>query len=272
MLIDRIRYCTLFSGSSGNCAYIESPGAKVLIDCGWCAAAIKKKLREIGSSVESVDAIFVTHEHGDHIDALDVLEKKNPIPIHILYASACVFRYAPEHVCRSLVMYRDAGQTATVGDMKITSFPLSHDTASCVGYRIDISDGLTGETVSLGYCTDTGFVSQAAFDALRGCYAVILESNHDDQMLADCEYSPALKQRIFAGTGHLSNLQCAKVAQALARTGTEKFLLAHLSEHANTPDVALNETLSALRQLPDGENRTEVRVASRKDTTFIMGR
>ncbi len=259
------RYCTLYSGSAGNAAYLETPHARILIDAGKCARTLIASLRGIGVEVDTLDAIFITHDHSDHVAALEVLAKKHPIPVHMLYKSA--LRYSadpPEALCNCFMLYKDAPFTATVGDVTVTAFPTPHDSRASVGYRFELptDDGM----IRLGYATDIGHVTDTLREALTGCEAVVIESNHDVDMLMDGPYPYDLKLRIRSRRGHLSNRECADLCAELAGEGTTHFLLAHLSEENNVPDLAFDETGSALAGYP-----AVVEVASPNAVTMLVG-
>ncbi len=259
------RYCTLYSGSTGNAAYLETPHARILIDAGKCTRTLIASLGAIGVDIDSVDAIFVTHEHTDHVAALEVFCKKHPIPVHMLYQSA--LRYSknpPAALCACLRIYRDAPFTATVGDVTVTAFPTPHDSRASVGYRFEFpsEDGL----VRLGYATDIGYVTEDIRAGLSGCEAVVVESNHDVDMLMSGPYPYDLKLRIRSRRGHLSNRECADLCTELVGQGTTHFLLAHLSEENNIPDLAYDETYAPLAGLP-----VTLRIASPQDTVMLVG-
>ena len=241
------RYCTLYSGSTGNAAYIETPHARILIDAGKCTRTLVSSLASIGVDIDTVDAIFITHEHSDHVASLEVLAKKHPIPVHILYNSA--LRYSqnpPPALCSVLQIYRDAPYTARVGDVTVTAFPTPHDSRAAVGYRFEFPDG--DRTVCLGYATDIGKPTFTVTDALCGCRAVILEANYDKDMLRQGPYPLSLKQRIGGDHGHMDNETSAKFCAFLGKRGTERILLAHLSNENNTPDVAYQTVLKKLKE------------------------
>ena len=259
------RLCTLYSGSGGNAAYLETPTARILIDAGKCTRTLLSSLRSIGVSPESIDAIFVTHDHNDHVAALEVLAKKHPIPVHILYKSALRYRDTqPEALCGCFRLYEKAPFTARVGDVTITAFETPHDSRASVGYRFEFPDG--GSIVRVGYATDIGHVSETLRLGLMGCETVVLESNHDVDMLMDGPYPYDLKLRIRGKRGHLSNRECADLCAELAEQGTQYFLLAHLSEENNHPDLAFDETFSALAGY-----ETTLRVAAPDEITMLVG-
>lgn len=259
------RLCTLYSGSGGNAAYLETPTARILIDAGKCTRTLLSSLREIGVDPATLDAIFITHDHTDHVAALEVLAKKHPIPVHILYKSALRYRDTqPEALCKCFRMYEKAPFAAKVGDVTVKAFETPHDSRASVGYRFEFCDG--DSTVCIGYATDIGHVSAPVREGLTGCESVVLESNHDVEMLMDGPYPYDLKLRIRGKRGHLSNRECADLAAELAGQGTVNFLLAHLSEENNHPDIAYDETFSALAGFD-----TTLRIASPNAVTMLVG-
>ena len=234
------RIVSLYSGSGGNSTYIRVADTAILIDAGKNAKRLCAALKGIGSDISEIRAIFVTHDHADHISALEVLSKKNNIPIHITERSACVFdRCSPSPVCSCLVRHTPVF-SERVGDITVTSFVTPHDSMMSVGYRVEFFDG--EEKRAVGVATDIGYVTEDIKAGLRGCEAVVLESNHDEEMLMRGPYPDHLKKRILSRRGHLSNKDSASLSAYLASEGTRAFLLAHLSEENNEPTLAFEET------------------------------
>ena len=259
------RLCTLYSGSGGNAAYLETPTARILIDAGKCTRTLVASLKSIGVEPDSLDAIFITHDHNDHVAALEVLAKKHPVPVHILFKSALRYRDTqPEALCKCFAMKEKAPFTTRVGDVTVTAFETPHDSRASVGYRFEFPDGET--VVRVGYATDIGHVTDTLREGLSGCESIVLESNHDVDMLMDGPYPYDLKLRIRGRRGHLSNRECADLCAELAGRGTVNFLLAHLSEENNHPDIAFDETNSALA----GCDFT-LRIASPNAVTMLVG-
>ena len=238
------RIVTLYSGSGGNSVYIGVAGTAILIDAGKSARRLCAALKEIGSDIEKIRAIFVTHDHADHISALEVLAKKNNIPIHITEQSARVFdRYSPAPIHERLVRHTPI-YSVEVGEVTVSSFMTPHDSLMSVGYRIEFFDG--DKKRAFGVATDIGYVTDEIKEGLFGCEAVVLESNHDVDMLKKGPYPQMLKTRILSRKGHLSNADSAGLASYLAGNGTNAFLLAHLSEENNEPSLALEEAERAI--------------------------
>ena len=238
------RIVSLYSGSGGNSTFIRIGETAILIDAGKSARALCKALCDIGESIESISTIFITHEHTDHISALEVLTKKHPMPIHITEGSAeKIYARCAEHLLSCLVAERTEF-SVELEDMRVSSFRTPHDSRMSVGYRIEFFDG--EEKHSIGYATDIGYISEDIRENLLGCEAVVLESNHDVDMLRDGPYPYDLKQRVASKRGHLSNCECAAFATELADHGTRAIMLAHLSKENNEPCLALDETESAV--------------------------
>lgn len=239
------RIISLYSGSSGNAFLLMTPKARLLIDAGKNAKALTRALDEVGCPIETINAIFITHDHHDHTSALPVLLKHHPMPVHAVEASAQVIsRGAPQYLtdclCRHTPLFCE-----TVGDVTVRSFITPHDSEFSVGYRLEITDE-EGRAHAIGYATDLGYVTDDVRSALMGCESVVLESNHDRDMLLTGPYPYHLKERILSRYGHLSNDDCAALVGELAECGLRHLMLAHLSEQNNDPALAYNETLTAL--------------------------
>ena len=232
---------TLFSGSSGNCTYVRCGKAEILIDAGRSERAIEQALRSVGSSLDKISDIFVTHEHSDHICGLEMISKKHNIPVHMAYPSYDKSVMDKSYLKRSAVRH-DVEFEKEVKELKIKSFRIPHDSAQNLGYII--SDGST----RLGTATDIGHVTEEVAYALRGCEYVILEANHDIEMLKNGSYLPHLKERILSENGHLSNKNAGRLSCFLSENGTKHITLAHLSRENNTPTLALNTVCDLLEK------------------------
>ena len=239
-----MKICTLYSGSGGNSVFISAGGANILIDAGKNARALCSALSKIGVSPTEINAIFITHEHSDHISALEVFLKKNPMPVHISEISApkLLSRGLPQ-ICDNLVLHPPIF-TEKIKGLEVTSFQTPHDSMGSVGYRLKFEEN--GKIREIGIATDIGFVSDAVFCGLDGCENIIVESNHDVEMLKCGSYPYDLKKRILSNRGHLSNNDCALLVSRLCEHGAKNIMLAHLSAENNEPAIAFDEISSAI--------------------------
>ena len=259
------RIVTLYSGSGGNSTYIRVADTAILIDAGKSARALCNSLRSIAEDIGKIQAIFVTHDHHDHVSALEVLSKKHEIPIHVTEPSAEVFDRYPDSSIHARLVRHEVEFCVQVGELTVRSFRTPHDSRMSVGYRMEFEDG--GQIRAIGLATDIGYVSEAICSGLCGCEAVVLESNHDVDMLMNGPYPYDLKKRSRSNRGHLSNHDSAAFAAYLAEQGTRGFLLAHLSEENNEPSLALDETVSAV-----SDATVQICVASPDEPTELCWR
>ena len=224
----KLIFATLFSGSSGNSVYISYGEDAILIDAGKSTKCIEQALSEIGEDARKLRAVFVTHEHTDHIAALPVLAKKYGIPVYINAVCADAMRELPPHA----VLF-DGTLDLSVGPFAVRSFFTPHDSAKALGYTVCAAGR------KFGVATDMGMLAKSVVNELTGCDAALIETNYDEQMLREGPYTPPLKARIASERGHLSNESGALLAAVLAYTGTKSLLLGHLSAENNTPEKAL---------------------------------
>ena len=234
-------FTTLYSGSSGNCTLIRDGGSCVLVDMGRSCKSTLAALYAQGVSAGDITAIVVTHEHVDHISGLNTFLKHYPTPV---YGSQGTLAYLRGHdlvPANAPLQAVQPGQAYRAGALVFSPFRTSHDSADCMGYRFELSDGRC-----VGVATDLGYVSDEVMDALCGCVLVALESNYDDNMLLSGRYPYHLKSRIRSHMGHLSNDDCAAAAAHLAQAGARHLVLMHLSQDNNLPDIARMTCESAL--------------------------
>ena len=233
------KVCQLFSGSSGNSIFISYKGTKLLVDAGVSAKRICAMLSDIGEDASELSAIFVTHEHSDHVGGLRVLASKHNIPVFA--AEDVINRMSQTNIINEKVNTIPIEKNIELSGIEILPFELSHDSVSCHGYRFNL-----GNSRSVGVCTDTGYITEDARQTLKGTDLVFLESNHEVTILQNGAYPYYLKKRILSECGHLSNFASSEFAKELAKSGTTRFVLAHLSRENNTPDIARESVVSAL--------------------------
>lgn len=242
------RFCSLFSSSSGNCTYIGSSQGGILIDIGVSAKKTAEALADIGVDPSQIAAIFVTHEHYDHINGVRVFAQRHGIKV---YASEGTLKGMDElGVITPKVQAEVMPQNGIeAGGMYVRAFKTPHDTLESTGYTVVTPDGKR-----IAVATDIGVVDESVMNAIYGCDLVLLESNHDVRMLQNGPYPYFLKQRILSNTGHLSNENCAKTAVKLMESGTTRFVLGHLSKENNIPQLAFETTHAAMTMAGAKEN------------------
>jgi len=225
---------TLYSGSSGNCTVIRDGHTALLVDMGKSCRATLSALYSLGLSASSLSGILITHEHSDHVNGLLTFLKHYDVP---LFANSRTLsrlrgcRLIPESCCANEI---HEGEPFELDGVRVECFHTDHDSAACVGYRFGFSDGSAAAVA-----TDLGRVSGGVLEALRGCSLVALESNYDDAKLMMGRYPMYLKNRIASDVGHLSNLDCSAALARLAAEDDASFVLMHLSEENNAPQIAL---------------------------------
>ena len=252
---------TLFSGSKGNCTYVKYNGREILIDAGVCEKQTEESLKTLGTSLDSVTDIFITHDHTDHVRGLESICKRHKLTVHMTAATAqAVLLGKPgETVLESHVRIHPLVYAEEAGEITVISFPTPHDSASSVGYLVKTPEA------TLGYATDLGYVSDSVRESLCGVNYAVLEANHDVGVLQSGNYPLFLKKRILSRKGHLSNDAAAKLAAYLAQNGTTRFLLAHLSEQNNYPQLAYAAVRAAL-----GEDGPYIAVAEKNRPTRLV--
>ncbi len=224
-----MKFCVLGSGSKGNCTLIESGTTRLLIDAGFSGKEISRRMALINRAPEDLDAILITHEHGDHINGVGVLSRRYKLPV---YANPATHQAAEARVKQLYQRWEfDTGTGFVLSDLDIHPFRISHDTADPVGFLV--ADGVN----SVAYCTDTGKITTLIRQRLRQCQALILESNYDPEMLLNGPYPMHIKQRVRSNHGHLSNNDAATFLVELCDTAVQHVVLAHLSENNNHPDL-----------------------------------
>ena len=222
-----MEFYTIASSSAGNASLVCHEDTHILIDVGVSCRRITQSLAVLNLTLEDIDAILITHEHIDHVRALGTLQKKCTVPLYASRGTAAALDYPAERVHAFA-----PGDAFTVGSLRALPFRTSHDARESVGYRIESDDG------SLAVLTDTGCITDEAHDLALGADTLLLEANHDVEMLTTGPYPYPLKRRILGEYGHLSNEAAAEFAVECVRAGTSDILLAHLSGENNTPSLA----------------------------------
>jgi len=255
-----VKVCVLGSGSSGNSTLIAANGTSVLIDAGLSCRQIALRLDAVGVDPQSLNAVFVTHEHSDHIAGLPTLVKRFGPAVYITEATAAAAGQAVNGTAQLQII--EAGVSCECGALDVHPFSVTHDASDAVGYVV--SDG----DVSVGIATDLGFASAIVRHRLRGCHVTIIEANHDPQMLRDSHYPWQIKQRIASRHGHLSNGDCAMLVAELVPDGTRCVVLAHISEDNNRQELAVETVQEELTAR--GLNDVRVLAALRSEPTPVI--
>lgn len=224
-----MRFCSLGSGSSGNATVVEAGASRVLIDCGFSLRELDARLARAGLHADELDAVFVTHEHGDHVGCAVALARRQGIP---LWTSRGTWRAIGAPDLPGLLRFARDGEAIAVGDLQLRPFTVPHDASEPLQLRC--TDGAR----HLGVLTDAGSATQHLLAHLQGCDALLLECNHDLQLLAASRYPPSLKARIGGRLGHLSNDGAAQVLAECLHGGLRHLVAAHLSEQNNRPELA----------------------------------
>jgi phosphoribosyl 1,2-cyclic phosphodiesterase len=228
-----MRFCSLGSGSGGNATLVEarsgSSTSRLLIDCGFSLREFELRLARIGLTCDDLDAVFVTHEHGDHIGCAMTLARRNKLPV---WMSRGTWRAIGKPDLPGLLQFARDGQAIVVGDLMLMPYTVAHDALEPLQLRC--SDGAR----NLGILTDAGSMTPHMIDNLAGCDALLLECNHDRGMLAASSYPASLKARIGGRFGHLSNDTAAQILAAILHDGLKHLVAAHLSAQNNSPELA----------------------------------
>ncbi len=235
-----MKFCSLFSGSSGNCQYIKTENTTILVDAGLSGKKIQQEIVNIGEDPKKVDAIFITHEHIDHIQGAGIMSRRLNVPI-----------YANRKTWEAMGTYigdikseniRILDECAEVGDLSIMPFDISHDAAHPVGYNIFYKN----KKISL--VTDTGCTNDLIINSIMDSDLLLVESNHDEDMVLIGPYPWTLKRRVLGEFGHMSNDTAGNLISRVVRRGTEIVLLGHLSKENNFPQLAYKTVENILKE------------------------
>jgi phosphoribosyl 1,2-cyclic phosphodiesterase len=237
----------LASGSKGNCTLVSSSSTRLLIDAGVSCREVLRRLQLCAEDHCSIDAVLVTHEHSDHIAGIRVLARKLKIPVYITAPTYQAYQHSVrdtnghrvvldrrEHFC--------SGRSFQIGDIAVTPFTIPHDAVDPVGFTF------RAEGIKVGICTDLGYMPASVRDHLRGCHLLMIESNHDVELLRGGPYPWSVKQRVMSRVGHLSNDALADFLTTDYDGEAEFLILAHLSEQNNHPEIARMTAERALGQ------------------------
>jgi phosphoribosyl 1,2-cyclic phosphodiesterase len=225
-----VKFCVLASGSSGNSALLATENTRLLVDAGLSMRELRKRLALVGENLDDVDAILVTHEHSDHVAGLPVLARNRSVRATI-YVTALTGGSIDFGECQPRLERFQAGASFQIGDIEVQSFSIPHDAADPVGFCLE------AEGVRFGIATDLGYVPDSVRYHLRRTDLLLLESNHDLDMLKVGPYPWSVKQRVMSRVGHLSNLGMAEFLTGNLDSCTAHLVLGHISEQNNHPEI-----------------------------------
>jgi phosphoribosyl 1,2-cyclic phosphodiesterase len=237
--LNMLNITPLFSSSKGNSIYIESDDTRLLVDAGVSAKQIVLSLEKINVNIKTIEAILVTHEHTDHIKGIKVLASKYNIPVFSTQKTWT--KLSQSDIAATLKNTFEIDKEFSVGNIKVLAFSTPHDAIDPCGFNFFYGN----EKVTLA--TDLGHINNYLLEKMEKSNTILLEANHDIEMLKAGSYPWPLKQRILGDYGHLSNITSALTIEYLIKTGTKNFILGHLSQENNFPELALETIKSRLR-------------------------
>ena len=223
-----LKILPIASGSTGNCMLVEIDARVIVIDLGVTAKMMRAALEKNGYSWNDIQAVLITHTHSDHVKGLEVCMKQISAPVFMSHTSKDTLMLEQ---ATALTYYE---RTEILLGLWVTAFRTSHDCPGSIGFKIET------EHSCFGYVTDLGVIPENTIDLISGADCIVIESNHDEEMLRYGRYPAFLKKRILSDQGHLSNDACAEAIVQLAERGTRRFFLAHLSQENNRPEIALD--------------------------------
>ena len=257
------RIISLASGSRANCTLVDGGDTRILIDFGLSCRMLDSFLKRYGLSISDINAVFITHEHVDHVYGLATFFKKYSIPVHMTEPSYLAYTRKAGFENRDRITVHEVEYKFEIGGFTVSSCEVCHDSAACVSYLVE------GYGTSFCTCTDLGFMPERVFNHVSRAENVIIESNHDVSMLENGEYPEELKRRIRSRFGHLSNEQCGSELGRLVNAGVKRILLGHISPENNDPMIALEEAEKAIRNA--GEQVEYIGVAPRLEPIVLLG-
>ena len=252
-----LRVVPLGSGSGGNATLVELRGTRLVVDAGLSARALARRLLAVGVDPRAVHGILLSHEHGEHARGVEGFSKRFGVPVHAAVETLDALDLSPVHVA-SFAPFAP-GVPFEIRGVLVDPFPVPHDAARPVGFV------LSSNGARIGVATDLGHATTLVIERLRGCDVLVIESNYDPDMLRVGPYPWALKQRVSGRTGHLSNVDAADLLTDVVDERLKAVVLAHLSEHNNTPELARRTAAAAIARTPG--RRAAMRVAAPRGPT-----
>ena len=259
-----LNFCSLYSGSSGNCLFVKTKNTKILVDCGTSLKKVQEGLISIGEKIDDIDAILVTHEHTDHVQSLGNVSKKFNIPVYINFETLEAIPKQKEKIEPYNQKIFEIGKEFKIGDLAINSFSTPHDAVNPCGFNI------YNNKSKLTIATDLGHIDNNLINNMKESSFVLLESNYDNEILKYSRYPASLKRRIAGPNGHLSNETAGKTISELAKFELKEVMLGHLSKENNFTELAYQTVIEELQENNIDINDLRLSVASRYNPSKVI--
>ena len=257
-------FCSLYSGSSGNSLFVETPNTKLLIDAGVSSKKIETALKSIDVDPSSLDGILITHEHTDHVQGLGTFSRKFDLPVFVNSKTLDAMPKQKDKIPEKNIKTFEVNDKFSINDLDIKSFSIPHDAANPCGFSI-----LKGDK-KISIATDIGHMTNSIIKNLEESLFVLLEANYDPEVLRCSSYPFNLKSRIAGPTGHLSNEMAGKTISYLLKSGLKNAILGHLSKESNFPELAYQTVVDELISNNYDENSLSLLVAPRDEHSKII--
>ena len=257
------KFCTLYSGSSGNCSLVQTDSTKILVDAGQSAKKIEEALSSIDVDPFSIDGILVTHEHSDHIKGIGILSKKFHIPVYANSETWDAMEKQKEKIEQDNIKLFTFNKFS-IGDIDVKPFSIPHDAANPCGFNIFNNDK------KISIATDIGHMNKDILQCLSNSNFLLLEANYEPEVLKYSKYPYLLKSRISGPNGHLSNIDAGKTISYLVNKGLDKVMLGHLSNESNFPELAYKTVVEQLMENNVAQNNLRLSVANRYEVSPIV--
>ena len=258
------KFCSLYSGSSGNSLFIETQNTKLLIDAGVSSKKIENALNDINIDPSTLDGILVTHEHVDHVQGLGTLSKKFDLPVFVNQETLDAMPKQKDKISEKNVKIFKVSDKFEIGDLEIKPFSIPHDAANPCGFNI------WKDNKKISIATDIGHMTNPILKSLEESLFIMLEANYDPEVLRCSPYPFTLKSRIAGPTGHLPNEMAGKTISHLLKSGLKNAMLGHLSKQSNFPELAYKTVVDELISNNYNEDCISLSVASRDNHSKII--
>lgn len=257
------QFCSLYSGSSGNCSFVQTSTTKILVDAGVSSKKIVEALESIGIDPSSINAILITHEHSDHVSGLGIFSKKFNVPVYANLETWNAMEKQKEKVLENNIKLFSF-DNFFIGDIKVEPFSIPHDAANPCGFNF------YNENKKMSIATDIGHMNSDIIQHLSNSCFLLLEANYEPEILQCSSYPYVLKQRIKGPNGHLSNSDAGKTISYLSKCGLHNVMLGHLSKENNFPELAYKTVVEELMQSNVLDNNLHLSVANRYEASPII--